>query len=333
MIPNRMIFVNRSRNTQGFTLVELLVVIAIIGILIALLLPAIQAAREAARRASCSNHLKQIGLACLNHTAVQKHLPSGGGGHFWVGDPDRGFGKMQPGGWAYNILPYAELNQIHDLGKGKKAALKRLDANRLAKTPVSLLNCPTRRPAMLYPNPFSGNFVAYNAMDNPSDDNVLSRLDYAANSGIQAYNFQRGPTTFAEYFTFSWRPESEFAGVIFQRSTIKTSQIHDGTSHTIMIGEKYLNPDHYRTGMDSADNESNFSGYNNDNHRTAFFPFLHDQMGNSTDYSFGSAHAQGAFFAFCDGSVHMIDYEIDATLFIYLGDRNDKKVVSESAYE
>ena len=60
----------------AFTLVELLVVIAIIGILVALLLPAIQAAREAARRASCTNNIKNIGLACINFHDTSKHLPS-----------------------------------------------------------------------------------------------------------------------------------------------------------------------------------------------------------------------------------------------------------------
>ena len=110
----------RTSRKSGFTLVELLVVITIIGILIALLLPAVQAAREAARRMQCSNQLKQLAWARWITNTANKCLPSGGWGPCWAGDPDRGFGRRQPGGWIYSILPYIEQQPLHDLGTGAR---------------------------------------------------------------------------------------------------------------------------------------------------------------------------------------------------------------------
>ena len=142
---------NRRR---AFTLVELLVVIAIIGILVALLLPAIQAAREAARRNQCKNNLKQMALACLNHEATHGHLPTSGWGWRWQGDSNRGYGKDQPGGWPFNILPYIEQPAVRDLVRGISAADRAAFAAamlQMVQTPIDVFNCPSRRALTLYP--------------------------------------------------------------------------------------------------------------------------------------------------------------------------------------
>src|SRR6185295_13979573 len=140
----------RPRAGWGFTLVELLVVIAIIAILVGFLLPAVQQAREAARRIQCANNLKQIGLAALNHESANKFYPSNGWGWAWVGDPDKGVGPTQPGGWIYNVLPYLEQQALHDSGAGLTGAAKSAALAKMTTTPVAAFNCPSRRKAIAY---------------------------------------------------------------------------------------------------------------------------------------------------------------------------------------
>ncbi len=323
---------------HAFTLVELLVVMAIIGILVALLLPAVQAARESGRRAQCQNNLKQLAAGALQHEAARGYLPTGGWGWDWVGDADRGGGANQPGGWAYCILAYVEESTLASLGagpfdsNGNVTPAKMAAAQTLVSSPVPVFNCPTRRPADLYPNTIGGQFVAYNANPSPT----VARLDYASNagdSGIDEVN--GGPGSLNEGdTTFAWPDTSTITGICFVRSQVALSQIVDGTGNTYLVGEKYLTPDNYLTGTDLGDNEDAFCGFDNDLYRStnSNYPPMQDTPATPDTFRFGSAHALSFNMSLCDGSVRNIAYSIDPETHRRLGNRTDRLPVDMSKF-
>ena len=319
------------KRIRGFTLVELLVVIAIIGILIALLLPAVQAAREAARRMECQNHIKQLSLGCLVHEANMKCFPTGGWGWNWVGDPDRGFGKLQPGGWAYNILPFIELKSVHDMAKGTSGTQKTNALQMMIATPLGVFNCPTRRAVLALP----WNNGNANPEQFPSPTSA-GRSDYAICAGTyacQSVSWQ--PTTYAQGSNSTleqWDTifESQLDGICFERSMVTRKQIINGASHTYLVGEKYIEVDLYATGTDWGDNECIYSGFDDDISRQALIdtsngdgtprvvePPLRDRRGYESNYSFGSAHATTWNISYADGSVHGLTYDIDPLVHAY----------------
>ena len=332
-----------SHRKRAFTLVELLVVIAIIGILIALLLPAIQAAREAARRMECRNHLKQIGLAWHDYTDSQKRFPYGGWGAVWIGDPDRGFGTNQPGGWIYNLLPYMDYKVIHDMGKGLNASggtytQAKIDMIKAREaTPIGIFNCPTRRPAIAYPSVTNwGAQGCYSPL--------VARCDYAANQGDSLpLEDSQWPGSFAAAVGFVWPWDTSgvaippktasLTGINFMNAYLRPVEVSDGLSHTYLIGEKSLSPDYYRTGSDGSDDWSMYSGDQNDNNRlccndgSGSFQPARDRAGTSWEMNFGSPHAASFNMMMCDGSVQSIKYEIDPELHRRLGNRKDQRPV------
>jgi len=333
-----------NRRFSGFTLVELLVVITIIGILIALLLPAVQAAREAARRIQCSNNLKQLSLGCLQHEHINGWLPTGGWGFPWVGDPDRGFGVRQPGGWCYNVLPYIEQEPLHDLGAGAPTDTERIAANvvRVA-TPIATLSCPSRRSPTVLPIG-DGNSHYCTGMTGHFS------TDYAANAGecdmylITSVAMYALPGSFAQGdgVGFTWDPAfGRFNGICITHSTVKMADITDGTSNTLLLGEKYVNPDNYLTGQDGGDDWNFVTGCQDDIVRgcgvasdgSAYYPRtpMQDTPGfgaaNGGSLWFGSAHNGSLNMSLCDGSVRGISYTIDPETFRRLCNRMDDQPI------
>ncbi len=334
---------NISRqNRAGFTLVELLVVITIIGILIAMLLPSLGAMHESARNVQCKNNLKQMGTACLAHEQAHEMFPTGGWGWFWVGDPDRGYGVQQPGGWIYNILPFTESTAVHDLGRTAAGAAidptaKRQAILQMVQTTLPFTNCPTRRRTMLFPESWQGT-IAYNSGGVNSPGLKVARSDYAicngdvANdqdsggpavgadslsaSGSQALTTYFGPLPARQASNFN-----KYDGVCFELSTIRKDDITDGLSQTLLLGEKYLIPNCYLNGQDPGDNENQYVGFDNDIFRTTHAPPMQDRAGYSSQFVFGSAHPFACNFVLCDGAVITISYAVDPENFRRLGTR------------
>jgi prepilin-type processing-associated H-X9-DG protein len=153
----------------------------------------------------------------------------------------------------------------------------------------------------------------------------LIKSDYAANCGDQPDDeLFPGPGTLAEGDnpSYNWPDASEYTGVMFQRSTISLVTIPNGTSNTFMLGEKYLNPTDYTTGLDYSDNENPYIGFDNDNFRNTYSPPLQDTRGYQDGFRFGSAHSAGVNMVYCDGSVQLISYQVNPAVFKRAGNRN-----------
>ena len=323
-----------GRRTAGFTLIELLVVIAIIGILIALLLPAVQKVREAANRSKCANNLKQIGLGIMNHENVYGRFPTGGWGWGWIGQPNLGTDRNQPGGWIYCILPFVEQDAIYNIGSGFAYDSSEMVAanTQRVQIPIPIFNCPTRRTGGPWPGGATGDNVNYTIPE------LKARSDYAANTGDGSNGAtdedSRGPAswTVAKSALYPWKPQGYYTGVLFERSEIKLAEISNGTSNTFLVGEKYLEQDYYFDGKDPGDNENMYVGFENDINRETGYtsggrwvprPPYEDKTGAGDTLSFGSAHPSGVNMLYCDGSVHHVAYSVDGTIFGHYGNRNN----------
>jgi len=281
---------------SAFTLIELLVVIAIIAILIGLLLPAVQKVREAASRSKCQNNMKQIGIALHAYHDAYNAFPSAGGvtngttnlpyqGGTATGTPPA-YNQPGAGSWLYQILPYAEQAQVYN----------NTVIGTVTGTPIPIYFCPTRRaPATL------------------SGSTTTSGTDYIGN-GITTgtYTPPAAPTApGAITCTGSGTPvvytvspaTNQYKGIFrpFCVGRIGIVGISDGSSNTIVAGEKHLSLKNLNTGTDLSDQSAKGYSYGWDLSQPNSVLVQHEVIAEP-DYTTSNTNANGSIFSY--GSSH-----------------------------
>lgn len=329
---------------RGFTLVELLVVIAIIGVLVGLLLPAVQAAREAARRMSCSNNLKQLGLALHNYHDTFNTFPAGYRNQFDT-KPTTG-GEYQTAvdaertswGWSAAILPQIEATANYELLQVGNVRLKdalvpggTVDRLAILQTPIAAFRCPSDiSPATNDAKQIQDRSGAGRSVATSNYMGVNSSRKWHGSGGAWITGPGRN-----ELNQWGAGPGDGYYpnGIFWRDSKVNMSAILDGTSNTLMVGERGWelgNPAgttfNCRAGVIYGERITNEQS---EVHRTmgSMAGPLNYADGNCNK-GFSSLHTGGVMFVLCDGSVRFITDSIDHNSW-YNGGTNEVDSVLE----
>lgn len=296
---------------RGFTLVELLVVIAIIGILIGMLLPAVQQVREAARRIQCANNVRQLGLAVMNYESAHMHFPAG-----WI-TSDEMAPMEEPGwGWSAEILPFIEAKNVFDR-IDLTVAIDDHDHEDIIQTVIPVFLCPSD-PADVIQNMD----VHIDEDDHDHDDDHLVAQDDDHDHDHEGLWASR--SNYSGVFGSGELDEDhldEGNGSFFANSWLPISQFSDGTSNTIMIGERTNEhgPISWVGMIPELDAPvARIVG-------AADHP-LSDDHGHLED--FGSYHPGGINVVLADGSTHFVSRDVSFTVYQALATRAGGEVAS-----